>query len=201
MERPGRVGVLALQGDFELHLQVLSTLGVGGQKIRRPEELEVCPGLILPGGESTTLYKMLHRSGLWSEVRRFARDRPIFGTCAGCILMAQELEDAGGVEPLGLMDLKVRRNAYGRQVDSFERRLDLRADAEGLDSTQDDAWGTFIRAPAIEYVGDSVEVLATADARPVAVRSGLHVALTFHPEVRSDHRWHRLWLAGLAQLG
>ena len=115
-----QVGVLALQGDFALHAELLAELGVAVKKVRRPTELDGCDGLIVPGGESTTLRKLMARSGLDAAIVDFAREHAVLGTCAGCILLATDLVDHGGVAPLGLLDITVHRNAYGRQVDSFE---------------------------------------------------------------------------------
>jgi 5'-phosphate synthase pdxT subunit len=117
---PTTVGVLALQGDYALHGRLLAQLGVGVRMVRRPGELAGCAALVLPGGESTTLRKLLGRSGLDTAIIEFAREFPVLGTCAGCILLATDLDDGHGVEPLGLLDISVRRNGYGRQVDSFE---------------------------------------------------------------------------------
>jgi pyridoxal 5'-phosphate synthase pdxT subunit len=186
--RERRVGVLALQGDFALHAGLLRELGVAVEKVRRPSELEGCDALVLPGGESTTLRKLMRRSGLDVAIVDFARTKPVLGTCAGCILLAHDLEDAGGVEPLGLLDITVRRNGYGRQVDSFEATV------------QSDEFGSaeqtvsFIRAPRITRVGASVLSWGTHAGEVVAVRDGRIAALTFHPEVTGDPRWHRAWL-------
>lgn len=184
-----RVGVLALQGDFALHAGLLEGLGVAVRKVRRPEELEDCEGLVIPGGESSTLRKLMRRSGLDEAIVDFARDRAVLGTCAGCILLARDLEEAGGVQPLGLLDLTVWRNAYGRQIDSFEDAVS--SDDPALDGSH----VAFIRAPRITRVGDDVRVWARHDDQPVAVVRGRIAALTFHPEITVDDRWHRAWLA------
>jgi 5'-phosphate synthase pdxT subunit len=186
---PRTIGVLALQGDYALHARLLGELGASARLVRRPAELDGCDGLVMPGGESTTLRKLLARSGLDTAIVDFARHQPILGTCAGCILLATDLEDAQGVEPLGLLDMTVRRNGYGRQVDSFEARL------EGIGGGETVA---FIRAPRITRVGDTIEVLARHGDDPVAVRSGRISALTFHPEVTGSAAWHREWLASVA---
>lgn len=188
-----QVGVLGLQGDFALHAELLAGLGVGVRNVRRPEELAGCDGLVLPGGESTTLRKLLRRSGLDRAIVDFAVHRPVLGTCAGCILLATDLDDAGGVEPLGLLDITVRRNGYGRQIDSFEADLVF---GDQVATTADPV--AFIRAPRILRVGGGVEVWGTYDGEPVAVRRGGLAALTFHPEVTGDARWHRAWLEGCA---
>lgn len=187
---PGPVGVLALQGDYSLHTRVIEELGGASRTVRRPAELEDCAGLVMPGGESTTLRKLLRRSGLDAAIADFARERPVLGTCAGCILLATELEDGHGVDPLALLDITVRRNGYGRQVDSFEETV------TGLEGAGPVA---FIRAPRITRVGRDVVVYGRRDDEPVAVRQGLVSALTFHPEVTGTLDWHREWLlaAGL----
>lgn len=187
-----QVGVLALQGDFALHVRLLAALGVAATTVRRVQELAGCDALVLPGGESTTLRKLMARSGLDRAIVDFAARHAVLGTCAGCILLARELEDAGGVEPLGLLDITVRRNGFGRQVDSFEAVVqspEFEPEA-GHTSSPD----SFIRAPRITRVGDGVTVWGTLDGEPVAVRCGAIAALTFHPEVTGDPRWHRSWL-------
>ncbi|HKI84384.1 MAG TPA: pyridoxal 5'-phosphate synthase glutaminase subunit PdxT [Candidatus Krumholzibacteria bacterium] len=197
MTRPARIGVLALQGDFAAHLQVLKEMGVEATTVRRPQELAGLSGLIIPGGESTTLIKLLRANDLISAIREFAKERGVMGTCAGAILMAKELEDAGGVEPLGLLDMTVRRNGFGRQIDSFEDEITTTVDFEGPAPRG----GIFIRAPRILRVGEGVEVIAVYRQEPVAVRSRTtaprHLALTFHPELNGVSSWHRLWLASI----
>lgn len=183
-----RVGVLALQGDYGLHARLLGELGAGVVLVRRPAELEGLQGLVMPGGESTTLRKLLTRSGLDAAIENFARARPVLGTCAGCILLASELEDAHGVEPLGLLDITVRRNGYGRQVASFEAVIEGHRGPGPV---------AFIRAPRITRIGEAVEVLGTVNGEPVAVRQGHVSALTFHPEVTGTVYWHQQWLQSL----
>ena len=183
-----QVGVLALQGDFALHAELLTGLGVAVRKVRRPEELEGCQGLIVPGGESTTLRKLMARSGLDAAIVDFAKTDHILGTCAGCILLATELVDAYGVEPLGLIDVTVHRNAYGRQVDSFE--APVRSD----DPVVDGKVVSFIRAPRIVRAGDTVTVDGHHGDEIVAARQGNVSVLTFHPEVTRVDAWHRRWV-------
>jgi 5'-phosphate synthase pdxT subunit len=183
-----RVGVLALQGGFGLHLEVLRRLGVEGRTVRRPDELAACDALVLPGGESGTVRKLLARSGLDRAVAAFARRRPVLGTCAGCVLLAREVHEAGGVEPLGCLDLVVERNGYGRQLDSFEAAVD--SDRAELDGHR----VPFIRAPRIVAAGPEVEVLGRHGGEVVAVGVGSLWALTFHPEVPGEAAWHRAWL-------
>ena len=187
-----QVGVLALQGDFALHAELLEGLGVVVKKVRRVEELDGCDALVLPGGESTTLTKLLRFSGLVDTLRPFAQKHPLLGTCAGCILMARELEDARGVEPFGWLDIRVRRNGYGTQIDSFEGEI---VSTDPALQAQTVSRASFIRAPRITEVGAKVEVWGRWNEEVVAVRQGPHAALTFHPEVNRDPRWHRAWLA------
>ena len=191
-----RVGVLALQGDVREHLQALERLAVDGGSVRRPAELAEVDALVLPGGESTTMAKLARTFELLDPLReRVAAGLPVLGTCAGMILLADRIED--GVvdqETIGGLDITVRRNAFGRQVDSFEEDLHL----SGVDGV---VHAVFIRAPWVEEVGESVEVLAQVEAGPaagriVAVRQGPLMATSFHPEVGGDSRVHALFLSG-----
>jgi 5'-phosphate synthase pdxT subunit len=180
------VGVLALQGDFALHEQALARLDVQARRIRRPGELEGCHALIMPGGESTTMSRLLDSSGLRGPLREFAEKHPVLGTCAGLILLARELEpEVGGhhhgVEPLGLLDVKVVRNGYGRQVDSFQAELTLDGDPQPFH-------GVFIRAPRVIQIGPEVEVIARRGDEAVAVRQGHILGAAFHPELTDDPR-------------
>jgi len=186
-----RVGVLALQGAFAEHQQALAGLGVGSVQVRLPQHLDSLDGLILPGGESTTMGRLIQRWGLLEPIRSFARSgRPLWGACAGTILMATEVSDGAPNQPLlGLMNVRVRRNAYGRQVDSFEQ--DLVVPVLGERSFR----AIFIRAPVIEWIGKEVEVLAQGeDGLPVAARQGTLVTTTFHPELVADDRFHRYFV-------
>jgi 5'-phosphate synthase pdxT subunit len=185
--RPVRIGVLALQGAFREHIDMLGRLGVDAVAVRLPTDLEGIAGLILPGGESTTLRKLLARWGLRQPILKLAgRGAPIFGTCAGMILLATEITD--GDEPvLPLLDISVKRNAFGRQLDSFE--ADFAVPVLGDTPVH----GVFIRAPIVERVGDRVDVLAQLDdGRVVAVRRGNVIATAFHPELAGETRFHRL---------
>ena len=184
------IGVFALQGDVREHLQMLAGLGVEAVPVRRPAELDACHGLVLPGGESTTMAKLARTFGLFDPLRRaIASGLPTFGTCAGMIMLADRIEDGtADQETLGGLDITVRRNAFGRQVDSFEGDLDF----AGL---EDPVHAVFIRAPWVEEVGDDVEVLARVEHGPaagriVAVRQGPLMATSFHPEVGGDSRIH-----------
>jgi pyridoxal 5'-phosphate synthase pdxT subunit len=188
---PG-VGVLALQGDVAEHVRALGESGAEPVAVRRPEELDRVEGLIIPGGESTTIWKLIDIFGLADQLRkRIADGLPVFGSCAGLIMLADRLPDpASGQETLGGIDMTVRRNAFGRQVDSFERDLDI----SGIDGPPFRA--VFIRAPWVEDVGSSVEILATdpGTSRIVAVRQGRALATSFHPELTRDWRIHRMFV-------
>jgi 5'-phosphate synthase pdxT subunit len=191
------IGVLALQGDVREHLRMLTTAGATALTVRRREELDRVDGLILPGGESTTMHKLAVAFELFEPLReRIRNGMPAFGTCAGMIMLADRIEGGiAGQETLGGLDITVRRNAFGRQVDSFEADLDFAA----FDSP---FHAVLIRAPWVEKVGDGVEVLARIEAgadagRIVAVRQGPVLATSFHPEISGDDRLHRLFV-GLA---
>ena len=186
------VGVLGLQGDVAEHLRALRDAGASPSLVRRPEELDAVAALIIPGGESTTMWKLADIFELADPLRkRIAEGMPAFGSCAGMIMLAARLADpASGQETLGAIDMTVRRNAFGRQVDSFER--DLEIEALGGPSYR----AVFIRAPWVEQTGDGVEVLATepATGRIVAVRQGPALATAFHPELTPDRRIHELFV-------
>ena len=175
---PVRIGVLAQQGDFASHLEHLASVGAVGTEVREPADLNDLDGLILPGGESTTISKGLERDDLAERVIEFGREgRPILGTCAGMILLARD--------HLGLLDISVKRNAFGRQRASFEEELEIPAVAPGNSFPC-----IFIRAPWVEQSGPEVEVLGELDAHPIAVRQGSILALSFHPELSDDDRVH-----------
>jgi 5'-phosphate synthase pdxT subunit len=182
---PGPVAVLALQGDFEAHQKALSEIGVEGFEARRPGDLARAGGLILPGGESSTLWKFFEAEPWEEAFHAFARSgRPILGTCAGAIVLAREVSNPPQ-KGLALVDMAVERNAYGRQVDSFIGEVACGALGGPLPAV-------FIRAPRIRRVGPEVEVLASHGGEPVLVRQGNVVAATFHPELTGDRRLHRL---------
>ncbi|SDE99013.1 pyridoxal phosphate synthase yaaE subunit [Blastococcus fimeti] len=194
MTRP-LIGVLALQGDVREHLAALRDQGAEALAVRRPEELAAVDGLVLPGGESTTIAKLARRFGLLDPLRASVRaGLPVYGSCAGMILLADRLLDAPpDQETIGGLDVTVRRNAFGRQADSFESEIDL----AGLGGTSLHA--VFIRAPWVEEAGDGVVVLGrimggAADGRIVAVRQGNLVATSFHPELTGDRRVHALFV-------
>jgi pyridoxal 5'-phosphate synthase pdxT subunit len=199
MPQSAPIGVLALQGDVREHLRLLGSLGVPAIAVRRPEELDSVAGLVLPGGESTTMIRLARTFELVEPLRkRLADGLPAFGTCAGMILLAdQVLDGIAGQETLGGLDITVRRNAFGRQVDSFEEELHV----DGLDQP---VHAVFIRAPWVERAGDGVEVLATVETGPaagriVAVRQGPLMATSFHPEMGGGSRIHQLFVDLVAQ--
>jgi 5'-phosphate synthase pdxT subunit len=188
------IGVFALQGDVREHVRVLGDLGVRATTVRRTTELDACDGLVVPGGESTTMAKLARTFELFEPIRaRIGEGMPVFGTCAGMIMLADRILDgAPGQETLGGLDVTVRRNAFGRQVDSFEGDLPF----AGLDAP---VHAVFIRAPWVEEAGAGVEVLARVETGPaagriVAVRQGPLMATSFHPEVGGDARVHRLFV-------
>ena len=181
-----KVGVLALQGDFEAHGKALARAGAEPAEVRSASDLQQLDGLVIPGGESTTMLKLLEVENLMEPLREFGRRRPIFGTCAGAILLATEVLNPSQAS-LGLMDIGVERNAYGRQLESRIAQLK----AEGQDS---DLEAVFIRAPIIRRVGEDVKVLARYQGDPVLVEQGRHMVATFHPELTSDSRVHRMFL-------
>lgn len=187
-----KIGVLALQGDFQEHEEILKKLGIDVVEVRLPEHLEGLDGLILPGGESTTFGKLAEAYGLIEPLRRVASSMPMWGTCAGLIFLSR---DVGTPQPiLGVLDIVVARNAFGRQVDSFETELDIRGIEGGA------FHGVFIRAPVVKEVGPGVEVLCRLDdGRIVAVRSGRLMATAFHPELTDDARLHQYFLRMVAE--
>jgi 5'-phosphate synthase pdxT subunit len=181
------VGVLAIQGDYEAHRAVLERLGANTVLVRKPEELDTVDALVIPGGESSTFLKFLEKNGFFATLKEFSAAKPTFGTCAGAILLAKEVvgpEQAG----LGALDIRIRRNAYGRQLESSIRLGKFQGTPLEM---------VFIRAPKIERVGEGVEVLATEGEEPVLVRQGKIMAATFHPELTDDLRVHREFLAGI----
>jgi pyridoxal 5'-phosphate synthase pdxT subunit len=186
-----KIGVLALQGDFDAHRRRLEELGAEVVLVKKPEQLDDIDGLIIPGGESGTFLKLLGEAG-FEKLKQFVRVKPTFGTCAGAILLASEVENPAQAG-LGALNIRVRRNAYGRQIDSSIREGKFSCDLEGS-LNHSPLEMVFIRAPKISHVGDGVEVLATEGADPVVVRQGKTMAATFHPELSSDTRIHQLFL-------
>ena len=185
-----KIGVLALQGDFEAHRKRLEELGTEVVLVKNPEQLEGIDGLVIPGGESSTFLKLLGDHG-FEKLKQFSREKPTFGTCAGAILLANEIENPKQTG-LGALDIRIRRNAYGRQIDSSIRQG--RFGSAPLEMV-------FIRAPKIERIGPEVEVLATEGSDPVVVRQGRAMAATFHPELSADKRVHQVFLSLVEELG
>ena len=189
-----KIGVLALQGDFDAHRRRLKELGAEVVLVKKPEQLDEIDGLIIPGGESGTFLKLLGDEG-FEKLKQFVRLKPTFGTCAGAILLASEVENPKQ-KGLGAIDMRIRRNAYGRQIDSSIREGKLLQNVLNDKSDGLLLEMVFIRAPKIEHVGAGVEVIATegTDNAPVAVRQGRVMAATFHPELSDDTRVHRVFL-------
>ena len=183
-----KIGVLALQGDFDAHRHRLEELGADVVLVKKPEQFDDIDGLVIPGGESGTFLKLLGEKG-FEKLQEFVRVKPTFGTCAGAILLASEVENPSQAG-LGALDIGIRRNAYGRQIDSSIRQGKFLAAKPGDTSIE----MVFIRAPKISRVGPGVEVLATEGDDPVAVRQGRVMAATFHPELSDDTRIHRAFL-------
>ena len=188
MGRKPRVGVLALQGDFEAHGKALAKAGAEAVEVRTPEELQSVDGLVIPGGESSTILKLLNETGLKEPLREFGEEKPIFGTCAGAILLAARVSNPLQ-ESLELMNIDVERNAYGRQLDS--RIVKLHPDDSRLPGEIE---AVFIRAPIIRAVGEGAKVLAAYNGDPVLVEQGRHLVATFHPELAGDNGVHSLFL-------
>jgi 5'-phosphate synthase pdxT subunit len=185
-----RIGVLAIQGDFAAHAEALSESGSEPVEVRRPDELEGIDGLILPGGESTTILNFLEKHRFFEALEEFCTSHPVFGTCAGAILLAREVRNPPQ-RSLGLLDAIVERNAYGRQIDSTILTAETALPGGPLEMV-------FIRAPRIVEAGAAVQVLARRDDFPVLVRQGSLMAATFHPELSSDRRVHRLFVESVA---
>src|SRR6202008_4194798 len=192
-----RIGVLALQGDFDAHRRRLEELGAEVVLVKKPEQLDDLAGLVIPGGESSTFLKLLGEEG-FAKLREFVRVKPTFGTCAGASVLANEVENPKQAG-LGALDITIRRNAYGRQVDSSIREGKFTAhrcsgDPHDAALRESALEMVFIRAPKITHVGEGVEILATEGADPVAVRQGRAMAATFHPELSEDTRVHKAFL-------
>lgn len=188
-----RVGLLSLQGDFEKHREALLPLGAEAVRVSLPEHLPGLDALILPGGESSTMLRLLDATGLRAGIERFVREKPVLGTCAGLILLAKSA-DRLPAPTLGAIDITARRNAWGRQVHSFTGAVDVAPLEDVFD-------GVFIRAPRITRIGRGVEVIATFEGEPVGVRQGRVAALTFHPELSGDARLHAWFLREVAGFG
>ena len=190
-----KVGVLALQGDVREHVSSLIACGVEPISVRRSSEIDVIDALVLPGGESTTIAQLAEVFGIYEQLKtRISQGMPVYGSCAGMILLANKILDAKeGRKTFGGLDITVRRNAFGRQVDSFE------SDIPFNDGSSDLIRAVFIRAPWVEQVGEDVEILASVDSHPVAVRSQTVLATSFHPELTGDHRIHRYFIEEVAR--
>jgi 5'-phosphate synthase pdxT subunit len=190
-----KVGVLALQGDVREHIQSLLECGVQAFPVRRSSEIESIDALILPGGESTTIAQLAEVFDVYELIKgRIEQGMPVYGSCAGMILLAKEILDAKvGQKTFGGIDITVRRNAFGRQVDSFE------SDIPFADGSTDLIRAVFIRAPWVEKVGESVQILASVDSHPVAVRTRTALATSFHPELTGDNRIHRYFIEQVAR--
>ncbi|WP_420240005.1 pyridoxal 5'-phosphate synthase glutaminase subunit PdxT [Telmatobacter bradus] len=182
-----KIGVLAIQGDYAAHAAALEQAGATVTEIRKPEQLEALDGLVLPGGESSTMLRFLEKNEFFLALQRFGAHKPVFGTCAGAILLAREVLNPAQ-KSLGLLDVTVERNAYGRQIDSAILTTETAIEGGPLEMV-------FIRAPRLLSAGPAVEVLARRDADPVLVRQGHLLAATFHPELSSDGRVHALFTA------
>ena len=187
------VGVLALQGAYQKHIDMLHALGVPAHTVRQPHELEDCSALIIPGGESTTISLLIQKNGLYKPIKAFAENHPVMGVCAGMIMMATEVDD-DRVTPLGLIPFKALRNHYGRQVHSFTTDIELDFDSKGPAFP-----AIFLRAPGVDKLSEEVQILArhNNDDEAVILSKGHHLALSFHPELTDDTRIHAYWLSQL----
>jgi 5'-phosphate synthase pdxT subunit len=184
------IGVLALQGAFAKHLAMLKDLGVQTKEVRKPEELDSCHGLIIPGGESTTMKRQIDYIQLSDKLQEFSKKKPIFGTCAGLILMSKEIVGKEYFTPFGLLDIAVERNAFGRQADSFHADVELNLEPKQTQTFP----ALFIRAPRIKSYQSEVKVLASFQGEPVLVEQGIHLGSTFHPELTGNHVIHAYFL-------
>ncbi|MCR4335488.1 MAG: pyridoxal 5'-phosphate synthase glutaminase subunit PdxT [archaeon] len=184
------IGVLALQGDFAEHIKILESMKVNAIEVRNNSDLQKCSALIIPGGESTTIGKLLKISGLDREIKKRAKKAmPIYGTCAGAIVLAKKVLNEKEFFPLELIDVEIKRNAYGRQLDSFEAEVEIK----GIGKLN----GVFIRAPVISKIGKKIEVLAKFEGKPVLVKQGNILIGTFHPETEKNSELHNYFLGFL----
>lgn len=185
-----KIGVLALQGAFAKHESAVLSLGTSALQVRTPEELQKCDALIIPGGESSAIFKQLHFIKLFDPLLVFAATKPIFGTCAGMILMSKQIIGGPPTVPLGLLDIIVERNAYGRQIESFLTELEVY-----LPQKKKEISAYFIRAPRIKWCGPDVNILARYQDEPVLIQQGHHLAASFHSELTSDPSIHEYFLS------
>ena len=182
------IGILGLQGDVKSHCNILQKMGVESSVVRYPSQLDRVEGLIIPGGESSTMTNLMERMGFYKPLTEFAKSFPVLGTCAGLILMAKQVKDSR-VKPLGFLNVSVDRNGFGRQIHSFSETINVIADKR-----EQKIIATFIRAPKISDIADSVEKLAEYNGEPIAVREGKHIGLTFHPELNGESIFHELMI-------
>ena len=180
-----KIGVLELQGNFESHHKILEKLGYDSVGVKNSSDLECLDGLVLPGGESTTMSLLIDSFNLRDSLLDFSRNKPILGTCAGLILMAKNIENESKVNPLGILDITVDRNAYGRQIMSKKEQISMKFDSKLIDFQV-----TLIRAPKIKGVGNEIQVLLELDDSPIAIYNGMHMGLSFHPELNGVTLFH-----------
>ena len=187
-----KIGVLELQGNFESHHKILKKLGYESVGVKNSSDLECLDGLVLPGGESTTMSLLIDSFNLRDSLLDFSRKKPILGTCAGLILMAKNIENESKVNPLGILDITVDRNAYGRQIMSKKEQINMKFDSKLIDFQV-----TLIRAPKIKGVGNEIQVLLELDDSPIAIYNGMHMGLSFHPELNGVTLFHDSLFRGL----
>ena len=187
-----KIGVLELQGNFELHHKILKNLGYDSVGVKSSSDLECLEGLVLPGGESTTMSLLIDSFNLRDSLLDFSKNKPILGTCAGLILMAKNIENESKVNPLGILDVTVDRNAYGRQIMSKKEQISMKFDSKLIDFQV-----TLIRAPKIKGVGNEIQVLLELDDSPIAIYNGMHMGLSFHPELNGVTLFHDSLFRGL----
>lgn len=184
-----RIGVLALQGDFAKHIEVLRSLGVEVKEVRKPQDLVNCQGLIIPGGESTVMLRQMEFIQMRQPLLAFAQEKPLFGTCAGLILMSQDIQSSP-LRPLRLLDVEVERNAFGRQIESFQAFVSL----ELMPGHSKTFPAFFIRAPRIRKWGKEIQILAKLEDEPILIRQGHHLGASFHPELTADPQVHQYFI-------
>lgn len=184
-----RIGVLALQGDFAKHMEVLRTLGIEACEVRKPQDLESCQGLIIPGGESTVMLRQIDFIQMRAPLLRFAQDKPLLGTCAGLILMSKNIQHSS-LQPLQLLNIEVERNAFGRQIESFQASVSI----EFMPGQSKVFPAFFIRAPRIRNCGQEIKVLAKLNEEPILVQQGHHLGTSFHPELTADPQVHQYFI-------